>query len=64
MKRAEAGEVWRSTHKALHAQGGAHKRRSMATAGVLFFKRGGGAGSRAENIEPKGARGGEVRWGG
>ena len=25
-------------HKAVHTQGGAHKRRSVATAGVLLFK--------------------------
>ena len=29
------GEVWRSTHKAVHTEGGAHTRRSVATAGVL-----------------------------
>ena len=38
------GGVWRFTHRrctqrAVHAQGGAHKRRSVATAGVLLFKR-------------------------
>ena len=32
--------VWRSTHKAVHTQGGAHTRRSVATAGVLSFKGG------------------------
>ena len=30
------------THKAEHAQGGAHKRRSVANARVLLFKRGAG----------------------
>ena len=33
-------EVWRSTHKAVHTQSGAHTRRSVATAGVLLFEDG------------------------
>ena len=41
------------THKAVHTQGGAHKRRSVATVGVLLFKGGVGAGPRVERSEPK-----------
>ena len=36
---------------AVHTQGGAHTRRFVATAGVLLFKRGAGAGPRVERSE-------------
>ena len=37
----------------VQAEGGAHKRQSVATSGVLLFKGGTGAGSRVEQSEPK-----------
>ena len=43
----------RYTQKAVHTQGGTHKRRSVATAGVMLFKGGAGAGPRVERSEPK-----------
>ena len=39
-------------HKAVHTQGSAHTRRSMATAGLLSFEWGAGAGLRVERSEP------------
>ena len=42
----------RYTHKAVHTQGGTHKRRSVATAGVMLFKGGAGSGPRVERSEP------------
>ena len=45
--------VWRSTHKAVHTQGGAHRRRSVAIARVLLFKGGVGAGPCVERSELK-----------
>ena len=36
---------------AVHTQGGAHTRRSVATAGVLLFKGGAGAGPRVKRSE-------------
>ena len=39
------GKVWRSTHKAVHTQDGAHTRQFVATTGVLLFKGKGGAGA-------------------
>ena len=41
----------RYTQKAVHTQGGAYKRRSVATAGVVLFKGGAGAGPRVERGE-------------
>ena len=38
--------------KAVHTQGGAHTRQSVATGGVLLFKGGAGAGPRIERSEP------------
>ena len=58
-KRAVAGgwlvlhRASRYTHKAVHPQGGAHKRRSVATARVLLFKGRAGAGSCIERSEPQ-----------
>ena len=43
--------VWQSTGKAVHTQGGAHTRRSVATAGVLLFKGGAGASPLVERSE-------------
>ena len=40
-------------HKAVHTQGGAHKRRPVAIAGVLIFKGGAGAGPHIQQSEPK-----------
>ena len=37
----------------VHTQGGAHTRRSVATAGVFLFKRGAEAGPHIERSEPK-----------
>ena len=48
----------RCTHKEVHTEGGAHKRRSVATAGVLLFKGGAGAGPRVERSEPERGGGG------
>ena len=45
--------VWWSTDKAVHTQGGAHTRQSVATAGVLIFKGVVGAGACVERSEPK-----------
>ena len=42
------GKGWRCTHKAVHAQGGAHTRWPVATAVVLLFKGGAGVGPRVE----------------
>ena len=42
----------RCIHKAVHTQGGAHRRRSVATVGVLLFRGGAGAGPRVERSEP------------
>ena len=47
------GKGWRCTHKAVHTQGGAHIRRSVATAGVLLFKRGAGVGPCVKRSEPR-----------
>ena len=41
------------TLKAVHTQGGAHKRWSVATAGVLLFMGGARAAPRIERSEPK-----------
>ena len=40
-----------STHNAVHTQGGAHTRRSVAAAGVLLFKGGARAGPLVERSE-------------
>ena len=42
------GKDWWCAHKAVHTQGGAHTRRSVATARVLLFKVGVGAGPCVE----------------
>ena len=42
----------------VHTQGGAHRTRFVATAGVLLSQGGAGAGPRIERSEPKGATGG------
>ena len=65
VKRSEVkqGEVWQSTHtrrcihKVVHTQGGAHTRRSVATAGVLLFKGG------CLCWPPRGAKRAEARGG-
>ena len=65
VKRSEVKqwEVWRSTHtrrcihKVVHTQGGAHTRRSVATAGVLLFKGG------CLCWPPRGAKRAEARGG-
>ena len=50
----------RYTQKAVHTQGGTHKGRSVATAGVMFLKGGAGAGPRVERSEPKVGGGGSA----
>ena len=45
-------------HKAVHTQGGAHTRWSMATAGVLLFNGGAGASPRIKQSKLKGRFGG------
>ena len=50
-------KVWRSTNKAVHTQGGAHTRRSAATAGVLFFE--GDAGAPVLGVASQGGGGGK-----
>ena len=42
----------RYTHDAVHTQGGARKRRSVATAGVVLLKGGTVVGARVERSEP------------
>ena len=53
--RVGGGDGWphtrRGIHKAVHTQGGAHTRQSVATAGVLLFTGGAGAGPRSERSE-------------
>ena len=50
----------------MHTQGGAHNTRSVATAGVLSFKWGAGAGPRVERSEARYGYGGDTggRYGG
>ena len=43
----------RYTQKVVHTQGSAHKRQPVATAEVMLFKGGAGAGPRIERSEPK-----------
>ena len=43
----------RCMHQVVHTQGGAHTRRSVATARVLLFKDGVEAGPRIEQSEPE-----------
>ena len=47
------GCVWGGGRWCIHTEGGAHTRRSVATAGVLLFKGGAGAGARVERSEPR-----------
>ena len=53
-------KIWRSTHKAMHTQGGAYIKRSVATVGVLLIKGAAGVGPRVEESEPSWVRGGQV----
>ena len=48
----KGSQARRYTQKAVHTQGGTHKTRSVASAGVMLVKGGARAGPRVERSEP------------